>query len=283
MFSVSKSKGHLQIAGRMVRKKGRGRRLHLPHGRYHIKLRLNGIRFGDTSPRSLRITAGGTETLTFEEVPAQHRFELNSEFSRFDESTKRILKDSTLDDMPAEDWIGPTVLHRDRRKACLMNILAKLAVVPSVREPLNRHVRNIRVVEEDRVYAEVAPEFFNTVKETFLPRDGTVHTSHKRLLRRIFRSNRDHVLHSYREERGIGSLQIVGAVPKKRKRANSSRVVRFVDIDIDGANPSYDLARFIIHAGHVFRTEKSDHFTLRRNILGQAGDFLYYRVVPVSA
>ena len=283
MFNVSKLRENLQITGRIDRKKNRRRQLRVPEGRYHIKLRVNGIRFNEEQPRIVRITEGGTEELTFDEVPEQHRFELNEEFGKFDENTRRILEDSTLDNLPAEVWIGPTVLHRDRRKACLMNILAKLAVVPSVRQPLSRYLRNIRVVEEDRIYAEVAPRFFDNVKEVFLPKDGTVHKSHKRLLRRIFKSNQDHVLHSYREDRGTGSLQIVGAVPKKRKRSHDPRVVRFVDIDIDGANPSYDLARFIIHAGHLFGGKRIDHFALRGNILRQSGDFLYYRVMSVGS
>ena len=98
--------------------------------------------------------------LTLDEKPSKYRFELNETFGRFDDRTKRILDESPLDGLAASAWLGPDVLHRDRRKACLMKILAKLRVVPSIAKPLSTHVRRILVVEDNRVYAEVEPDFF---------------------------------------------------------------------------------------------------------------------------
>lgn len=250
-----------------------------PAGRYDIELVLGGIRFKRTQIRNARIQEGAALELTFEEKPPKQRFELNTSVGKFDPETKTILQASTLDNKRADRWIQPNVRHRDFRKACLMNILAKLAVVPSPRRPLNQFVRNILFVEQDRVYAEIDPKFFEIVKDEFLPKDKTVHSTHRRLLRHTPGSPKDYRLRSHRERKGSGSLQIIGAVPKKGTAEPGK--VRFVDIDIDEANPSFDLARFFIHFGHLFRSGKTNHLRLRRKIVSQTSDFLYYNSVKV--
>ena len=54
-----------------------------------------------------------------------------------------------------------------------------------------------------------------------------------------------------------------------------------MDIDIDEANPGFDLARFFIHFGHLFRPGKTNHFKLRKRIVAQTESFLYYDAVDV--
>jgi hypothetical protein len=247
----------------------------LPAGRYNIEFRLSGIRFKKSISKNQRISEGGKLELTFEEKQPKRRFDLNTPLSEFDDETKNILQASQLDGKRADRWIQPNVRHRDQRKACLMNILAKLAVVPSRHERLNRFVRNVFFAEMDRIYAEVAPDFFEIVKQRFLDKDVKVHSTHKRLLSRIPGSPDDYKLESYREKRATGSLQVIGAVPK------NGRDVAFVDIDIDKANPGFDLARFFIHFGHLFDSRKTNHLTLRKKIAAQTGDFLYYDAVKV--
>ena len=279
-LKVSISDGNLQIAGSAENA--------LPAGTYEFRLRVNGIRLKRASRRRLSIRADGTARLTLEERPPRFRFELNETFNRFDDHTRRILDESQLDGMAASEWLGPNVLHRDRRKACLMNILAKLRVVPSIDGPLSKHVRRVFVVEDNRVYAEVDSRFFPIVsseklsQNQFLKRDITVHATHRRLLHRMEFSDGDYDLRSYRENLPNGSLQIVGAVPKEGK--GTSRGVQFVDIDIDEANPAYDLIRGAIHWGHLMRGHRTDHFKIRQRIARQpANDFLYYRAVELNA
>lgn len=279
-LKVSISDGDLQIAG--IAKDA------LPAGTYEFGLRVNGIRLKRASRRRLSIRADGTARLTHEEKPPKYRFELNETFSRFDDHTRRILDDSRLDGLAASEWLGPNMLHRDRRKACLMNILAKLRVVPSIESPLSEHVRRVLVIEDNRVYAEVDSQFFPIVssetlsQKQFLKRDVAVHDTHRRLLHRMELSDEDYDLRSYRENLPSGSLQIVGAAPKEGR--GSSPQVRFVDIDIDGANPAYDLLRGAIHWGHLMRAHKTDHFKIRQRIARQpANDFLYYRAVELNA
>ena len=244
----------------------------LPAGRYNIDFRLSGINFKQ-SRWNKTIPEGGKLELTFEEKPPQHRFSLNTAVANFDNETNRILKDSKLDGETADQWIQPHMLHRDRRKSCLMNVLAKLAVVPSHDMRLNRFVKRIIFAEMDRIYAEVAPEFFKIVKQGFLKKDPVVHGTHKRLFETIPDIPGGYKLESYRENRAKGSLQVIGAVPK------NGGDVAYVDIDIDKANPGYDLARMFIHFGHLFDPRKTNHMNMRKFISAQTGDFLYYDAV----
>ncbi len=249
----------------------------LPPGTYNFELRLGGMSFKQYRWVNRRIPAGGSLELTFEEKKPELRFKLNRQVSEFDGELKRILGASTLDDTnaSADKWIQPDVLHRDRRKACLMNILAKLAVVPSRQNPLSKFVDRVIFVEMDRIYAEVKPKFFEIVRDEFLPKDALIHGTHRRLLKKINCSETKYKLESRREKKGSGSFQIVGAVPK------NGGDVQFVDIDIDGANPGYDLAHLFIHFGHLFHPGKTNHLKIRKRIVSQTSDFLYYDAVKV--
>ena len=278
-LKVSIADGDLRIAG--IAKDA------LPAGIYEFGLRVGGLRLKRASGQRISIRAGGAARLTLEEEPPEYRFELSETFGRFDDHTRRILDESTLDGLAASEWLGPEVLHRDRRKACLMNILAKLRVVPSIRKPLSANVQRIEVVENNRVYAKVDPEFFPIVSDgklndnKFLQRDATVHETHRRLLRRMKFSDQDYDLKSYRETLPTGSLQVIGAAPKEGR--GISPEVRFVDIDIDEANPAYDVLRGAIHCGHLISGRQTDHFEMRKTISSfPANDFLYYRAVELS-
>ena len=286
VWRVQQQRGWLGTGGLRLKVTQLGPRLHLegidekalPRGKYDLEFRLSGVPFKKPERRNVTIPPDGALQLTFEETPLKHRFQLNTAVNKFDTDTKSILDASRFDGKRAGPWLSPNVLHRDLRKACLMNILAKLAVVPARREPLNKYVRNIFVVEQDRIYAEVGPKFFRDVKKTFLPKDLTIHSTHERLLRKIPGSPGDYKLQSHREDKGSGSLQVIGAVPKT---GAAPRDVRYVDVDIDEANPGYDLLRFILHVGHLFRSGKTNHLKLRSKIVGQTSDFLYYNAVPV--
>ncbi len=284
VFRVQQRMGWLATRDFRLNVSRQGRRLQvdgvdaeaLPAGRYDIEFMLSGVDFKKPERRNVQIREGGTLELEFEETPPKLRFELSALPGNFDTETKDILDASTIDGKPANQWIKPGVKHRDRRKACLMNILAKLAIVPSRDGRLNQFVLNVCLVEMDRIYAEVKPRFFEIVQETFLPKDATIHSTHKRLFRKVDAPRDKHRLRSHRENKGSGSLQIIGAVPK------DGDPVRYVDIDIDEANPGFDAARFLLHVGHLFRSGKTDHLKLRNRIVGQAGDFLYYKAVEVQ-
>ncbi|MDA0207617.1 MAG: hypothetical protein O2795_20060 [Acidobacteria bacterium] len=159
-----------------------------------------------------------------------------------------------------------------------MNIIAKLSIVPNRQRRLNQLVRRVLHVEADRVYAEVDPEFLTEVHGGFLDPDLFIDATHKRLLKVVTTAD-DYELVSYREKKGNGALQIVVAKPKLPS-ANGQDAL-FADIDIDGSNPSYDLARFVTHFGHLRQGKTTDHFKIRKRIAARTGDFLYYDAVAV--
>jgi len=250
----------------------------LPAGRYDVEFLLGGVRFKRSHFRSVRIEEDGAADLVFEAKPDKYRFKLNTEVGDIRGHTKRILNGCDLDGMPAALWLQPDVKDREVRKACLMNILAKLSIVPSRADRLNQFVHKVLRVEADRVYAQVDTSFLKKVQDGFLPPDLFIDTTHKRLLKEITNPD-DYELVSYREKKGAGALQVVVAKPKS-PRADGTDVL-FADIDIDGSNPSYDLARFVTHCGHLIPGKTTDHFKIRTRIAAQTGDFLYYDAVPV--
>lgn len=250
----------------------------LPAGRYDVEFQLGGIRFKRSYFRSVRLAEGGSTELVFEGKPSKYRFELNTKVTDFGEHVERIILASEIDDRRAEDWLQPGVSDRDVRKACLMNILAKLSIVPSRADRLNKFVRKVMHVEADRVYAEVDEEFFARVDGGFLPPDSMIDATHKRLLKKAPHPD-EYELVSYRENKGNGALQVVIAKPKPGSAIPSDTL--FADIDIDGSNPSYDLARFMTHCGHLMQGKTTDHFKMRKRIAAQTGDFLYYDAVAI--
>ena len=132
----------------------------------------------------ITVSKSPARKVVFEAKPPKQTISL-SPFSDFDQDSLDILnhKASKLDRLSAVDWLT-TRTNQDRRKACLLNILAKLAAVPTRRGRLNRSVRNVFHCEMDRVYCAVTPDFFKIIKRTF-NKDATIHATHKRLLARI--------------------------------------------------------------------------------------------------
>ena len=83
-----------------------------------------------------------------------------------------------------------------------------------------------------------------------------------------------HKLKSYREKVAT-SMQVVVAEPKE-----GTPDTLYVDLDIDKANPNYDIARFILHVGDVISSKKTNHLKLRKRLIaGATGDFIYYDAV----
>ena len=139
----------------------------LPEGSYELDLRVGELPLVN-SRRTISIPGSGTETVTFDAQPAARSIQLTRDVDDFDDEARRILQDdrSELDKLGAVEWLN-TRPHQDRRKACLLNILAKLEAVPSRGERLGRLVQNVFHCEMDRIYCAVQPEFFDKVDATF--------------------------------------------------------------------------------------------------------------------
>ena len=247
----------------------------LPPGRYEIKMRLSGMQFVQ-STHDIRIRKNQSTVVRFREKPAKQELVLNRPIDAFDKESVRILRHpkSRLDGRSAPDWLK-NKQRQDRRKAPLLNILAKLAALPRVASPLNRHVHYVFHAEMDRIYAAISEDFHKSVKRAFT-KDPTIHSTHRRLLRRIPHPRAaQYKLTSYRE-RAASSMQAVVAAPPE----DVADRTHYVDLDIDKANPGWDLARFILHVGDVLDPRKTNHLKLRKTLTaGATSDFLYYNVV----
>lgn len=247
----------------------------LPEGQYDLELRIGEIPLVNRK-QTISVPGSGIETVTFDAEPPTRGIRLNREVSEFDHDSIRILEHekSRLDDVGAVEWLNDRP-HQDRRKACLLNVLAKLAVVPSRAQRLNLSVHNVFQCEMDRIYCAVKPEFLESVDATF-NKDATIHSTHKRLRARIPHARAEEFeLVSYRE-RVAGSMQAVVAVPP----ADLDDTTHYVDLDIDKNNPSHDALRFLLHIGDLFDPNKTNHFDIRQTLVGgPSSDFVYYDVV----
>jgi hypothetical protein len=246
----------------------------LPEGKYELKIRIGGMKVKPTFPQ-VKIPKDGDVKLRLKEK-AHRRLVLNRPVEEFDENTRNILihRKSVLDGMKAGEWLTGAK-HRDHRKAVLLNVLSKLAAIPTARpaESLSRQVEHVFFVEIDRIYCAVSGDFHKLVKAAFT-KDSVIDATHRRLLGRIPGCPDDFDLVSYREPTRRGSLQTVVAVPKSGPAAP-----HYVDMDIDGANPGQDLVTFFIHVGEILDPDATNHLRLVKRLdRAQVGDFLYYDV-----
>jgi len=250
----------------------------LPPGSYELRFRVGGMQLQPLS-RTIRIRKNKATVVLFREKATARTLRLNRSVEEFDEVSQSILKhpESILDGLSAAEWLTRKK-HQDRRKAVLLNILAKLAALPSVKEPLNRMVQHVFFAELDRVYCAVSEEFHELVRRSFL-HDAAVHPTHQRLLSRIPGGNAEHyTLHSYREK-ASSSLQVVVAVPKEGMKDRT----HYSDMDIDKGNPGWDLKSFLIHVGELLDPRKTNHLTLHKKLAtGKPSDSLYYDVVQLK-
>jgi hypothetical protein len=192
---------------------------------------------------------------------------------------------SLLDGVPILDWLqAPS--PSPSRKACLLNVLAKLRDAPAAKEPLLAEVQRIFFVGADRIYAVVSPRLLHRLQELatdwkrpFYYEGPPVSHTHRRLLDVLRAAGLEakttaYSLHSYRQEGGP-CLQIVVAAPAAEGRY-------YADIDIDLANPLQDLVGLIVHFGEVASGVTTDHLALREKLAkGPEARYLCYDALRV--
>ena len=163
---------------------------------------------------------------------------------------------------------------RPKRKACLLNILARLSVTPLTDVPLVGFIQEIFLADVSRIYAKVDPKLLNLLQELdaddrqpFKKDNIPIDSVHQKVLRRIPREDQD-VTELYRKEMKSfrqmtrPSLQIVIFPPPKDKPGRGC----YADIDIDLGNPTKDLSGFFIHLGELISEGKTDHIKLNKEL-----------------
>ena len=259
----------------------------LPAGRYWFRLRIADLNLPQERIR-IEVPEDGDAEKDIKVKKDKRDVRLTSAVTAFGGDVQRIVEAtaSRLDGAAAADWLTSRP-PRPRRKACFLNLLAKLRTAPTASDHLLRNVHHVFFADVDRVYARVDRELFTRLEtlardpsKPFFDEGSPTSAGHRRLLERIsrFESNTDQYrLRSFRQE-GKNSMQAVVAIPPDPTRNH------YADLDIDLGNPLQDVVGFVIHMGELINPGKTDHLALREK-LGKnktIAQFLFYEVVKNS-
>jgi hypothetical protein len=256
----------------------------LPSGHYYLRLQIDGLK---TLGGRIRLDLDeDEETVVKVDVEEDRRgVALTTGFAEFDPDILRPLqsRDSTIDGLAVDAWLEAAP-PRATRKACLLNLMAKLRTSPNAKDALVAHVTSIFFADVDRVYAGVQKHFHDRLTslandpEKPFYREGRPHASiHERLLTCIREKGLEadvagYTLESFRQE-GRTCMQAVVAIPP------TAGGRYYADLDIDLGNPLQDVAGFLIHMAEVADSRATDHLDLQKQLAkGATAKFLYYTV-----
>jgi len=250
----------------------------LPEGRYGVRLQIE-------EAKTPRMQTAAVDHDGFSVVQIDVEMDDRGvlvDLTDADEEIMAVLDRSTVNGMPAVDWLEDTT-RRPTRQACLLNLMASLRIRPNKGAPLIRMVRDVFMVANDRLYAKVDRKLLDSLqtlandpKRPFYA-EGTPHASiHGRLLAEMpeppeVKSSFKNLL-SFRAE-GAPSMQVVIAVPP----ADSPHT--YADFDLDLGNPLQDVAGFFVHMGELLDGKPTNHLDLRKRLAKTASaQFLYYTI-----
>lgn len=171
-------------------------------------------------------------------------------------------------------------------KACLLNVLAKLRMAsrPELPRPLLAEVDFVFGATQDRVYVACQPSVealldYLVEAGDWTKDSGPIASIHYLLKAAVVacgyeRDVTEWKLTSYRQG-GFNSLQVV--LLKHYDPLGSVRL--YADVDIDLANPGWDLVRLFTHLGELLNPAPTDHLALYRRLKkGTCKDYLCYEV-----
>ncbi len=222
-------------------------------------------------------------TLTLTATEDARRVVLRKPIDEWDDVLIRntlMRPDQTFDGLTIADWLASDN-PRESRKACLMNLMAKLRTLPDQKSPFLAHVQRIFLTDVERIYVETDDEMLPRLRELAAREDRPFFDEgppgaaiHRRLLVRA--GVPQHKLESFRQD-SRNSMQVVmafapGAPPDGKY---------YADVDIDLGNPLRDIEGFIIHLGELLSGRKTDHLKLQSALTkkGQpTAPFIYYDV-----
>ena len=250
----------------------------LPEGRYTLRLEVADM-LPFEQPVAVDVPFRGEAKVIARFKSDRRRFQLVTAVKNFDPKILAVVEASTVDGESAAAWLQ-SANPRARRKACFLNILAKLRAAKGVEPKIHliSSLNSVFFADVDRIYADIDPalsgQFETLAADPAKPffREGKPKAKvHERLVAsrgglKAFQ------LTSYRQEGGP-SLQAVVATPKKGAGS-------LAEFDIDLGNPLQDLAGAVVHIGELLNPGKTDHLALAEKLSrGPSGDFSYYKVI----
>lgn len=256
----------------------------LPAGRYWFRLQL-----GDFILPSERIRLDLKENqktpVEIEVKTDPRQVEILRHWSMMDLQIQRVLARSEFDGRPLTGWLCEPN-QRPSRKACLLNLLAKLRTAPDAREPLLTHVDQILSVDAERCCASVDGELIARLRALTAEADRPFAADHlpstfvhRRLLRHIKNLEGDAErfrIHSFRQKGCNGLLALV-AVPHDDHPSRR----HYAEFGIEHDAAGCDNEGFVVHMGELLSLGKTDHLQLRDHLAEDpmVRNFLYYRVI----
>jgi hypothetical protein len=207
----------------------------------------------------------------------------------FDDGIRAIITaaGTSADGLTMTEWFAATS-PRARRKACVLNLMAKLRTSPDVMTAVAANVQSVFFCGTERMYAKVAPELHTRLQalstgankafnDEGTPDSDTHLLMLDEIVRRGWAQSGDHDLDSFRQQQNP-SMQIVVAVPK------SGTGQYYADLDIDLGNPEMDLQGFFIHMGELLFAPDTDHLALRKKLYkGVTKPYIYYDITDGTA
>lgn len=261
----------------------------LPSGKYWLKIWIEGMARPSMKTKvTFDIPDDGDAPIAIDVAEDPRKIELTTDPSQFDPEFQRILDDPNthLDTLDGLSWLDSDA--REARKACLLNLLAKLRTAPTGKNPLIQLVRSAFFAGVDRVYANVDPalavrlnDLAQNPKKPFFFEGEPTSPTHLKLLDRMKLLGINvagYHLKSYRQEtKGKEpSMQLVVAIPPDTNPLGAC----CADLDLDLGNPLQDVMGFFIHVGELIDPGKTDHLKISRLLKNTpAFNFIYYKVV----
>jgi len=195
----------------------------LPAGGYWLRVGIADLKTPNGRLK-LDIKDNQTDARVDVDVAADSRTVVVTAFEKFDPQIRTVLESpqSSLDGQSIEQWLSSRDT-RPKRKACLLNLMAKLRTAPDPKTPLITDVRNIFFAGTERIYAQVNGTLLNRLQtlvddpnRPFYSEGTPTSPTHRKLLEQIeargWGKPENYTLHSFRQE-GRTCMQVVVAAP----------------------------------------------------------------------
>ena len=260
----------------------------LPEGWYRITANVNGARVKKVDKNRVEVRHDGHGVVAMDLELDERTIDVD--LSSVDLNIANVLSASILDGEAGTTWVGNSNI-RSTRRACALNLLASLRVVPTKSDSLLNDVDCFFVGRDDRCYARVKQRFYERMvslseeHDKVYPEQHPHASIHEELLEAIptFEAAATGCfdkkgLWSFRYE-GRPSLQMVIARP------TTAYPMEFADFDLDLGNPLQDVVGLVVHIGELLDGKPTNHLDLGGRLLKNKAiaPYMYYTVRRASA